>query len=252
MAHELRVAGINRVNISLDTFNREKFYELTGRDLLNKVLQSIEISAKEFDSVRINSVLATENINDVYEFIDFVAMFPKAKVTPRFIPLVRRGCAKGLYEDKSLLTADDIVHAFSEHYGTVSSVPNETMESHNPFARYYKIDCNDLVFGILLYTDSEEVYDSSMSKTLRINPCGYISNDLHSTDIRYLMNLNYFEKRNLISELIKEKCGHSKEWYATSLKTVEPSYDFWRFGGKLETAYSIKAVSLGQPEQPPE
>ena len=42
MAHELRDAGLQRLNISLDTLVREKFLQMTKRDELERVLDGIE------------------------------------------------------------------------------------------------------------------------------------------------------------------------------------------------------------------
>jgi cyclic pyranopterin phosphate synthase len=237
MASALREGGIERVNISLDTFDRNKFYEITGKDLLDDVLKSINVATEEFKLVKINSVLATDNVNDVYKFIDFVAGFGNPPI-PRFIPLVKVGCAKEFYSDKKLLTANEILKAFSDHYGKISQV--DIVENHNPFAQHYKIENNGLIFGILLYYDSDVIIDSSRFKMLRINPNGYASSDLHSTNIHHVRDLNYDEKVDLIRELIKEKQSHNDAWHANSIRVVSPNLDFWRFGGALEEAYTIR------------
>ena len=64
MAHELRDAGLARVNISLDTLVREKFLQMTRRDELVRVLDGIE-AAKEagFSPVKINAVIE-RGVND--------------------------------------------------------------------------------------------------------------------------------------------------------------------------------------------
>src|SRR5262245_2696442 len=41
IAHELRAAGLDRVNVSLDTLDRERFVEMTRRDELHRVLDGI-------------------------------------------------------------------------------------------------------------------------------------------------------------------------------------------------------------------
>jgi len=58
IARELKESGLSRINISLDTLNREKFKELTGVDGLSTVLKAIEISQEVgFDPVKLNVVL---------------------------------------------------------------------------------------------------------------------------------------------------------------------------------------------------
>src|SRR5215203_1645865 len=58
VAGDLRDAGLDRVNISLDTLQREKFHAMTRRDELERVLDGIE-AAKEvgFSPVKINAVI---------------------------------------------------------------------------------------------------------------------------------------------------------------------------------------------------
>ena len=64
LATKLRDAGLRRVNISLDTLDREKFERMTRRDELVRVLDGIE-AAKEagFDPVKINAVVE-RGVND--------------------------------------------------------------------------------------------------------------------------------------------------------------------------------------------
>src|SRR3954471_14637061 len=64
LAHELRDAGLDRVNISLDTLQRDKFLQMTRRDELVRVLDGIE-AAKEagFAPVKINAVVE-RGVND--------------------------------------------------------------------------------------------------------------------------------------------------------------------------------------------
>jgi GTP 3',8-cyclase len=64
VAHELRQAGLRRVNISLDTLDREKFHRMTRRDELERVLDGIEAAQEAgFDPVKINTVVE-RGVND--------------------------------------------------------------------------------------------------------------------------------------------------------------------------------------------
>lgn len=60
----IRDAGIKRLNISLDTLDREKYARITGRDFFDKVWAAIE-GAREmgFDPIKLNAV-ALNGIND--------------------------------------------------------------------------------------------------------------------------------------------------------------------------------------------
>jgi cyclic pyranopterin phosphate synthase len=64
MADDLRDAGISRVNISLDTLNREIFKNITGRDRLDHVLKGIQAAEDAgMTPIKINAV-ALRGIND--------------------------------------------------------------------------------------------------------------------------------------------------------------------------------------------
>ena len=64
LAHELRDAGLRRINISLDTLHRDRFEQMTRRDELERVLQGID-AAKDagFAPVKINAVIE-RGVND--------------------------------------------------------------------------------------------------------------------------------------------------------------------------------------------
>ena len=63
-AHDLRAAGLNRINISLDTLDREKFERMTRRDELDNVLAGVDAAIDAgFDPVKINAVLLP-GVND--------------------------------------------------------------------------------------------------------------------------------------------------------------------------------------------
>ena len=64
LAHELREAGLRRVNISLDTLDRAKFEQMTRRDELPAVLDGIDAALEAgFAPVKINAVVQ-RGVND--------------------------------------------------------------------------------------------------------------------------------------------------------------------------------------------
>ena len=63
-AAELKAAGLTRVNISLDTFDPQRFTSICGLDKLSKVLEGIEAArAAGLNPVKINSVIL-RGVND--------------------------------------------------------------------------------------------------------------------------------------------------------------------------------------------
>lgn len=83
-ARALKAAGLNAINISLDTFKRERFAEITRIDQLESVLAGIEEAiACRFDSIKINMVVMA-GVNDD-EILDFAGFAARHKVNVRFI-----------------------------------------------------------------------------------------------------------------------------------------------------------------------
>lgn len=229
MAHDLREAGIERVNISLDTFDRDKFREVTGKDLLEDVLRSIEVAMEAFELVKINSVLVTGNVCDVHQFIDFVARFARKRPIPRFLPAGTCGAEPEEGSTVGALKPPEILAAFKKRYGEVT--PFAKLESNNPHIEHYLIGVNEVVFGIVTPFPSQEPVDPRRFKTLRINPNGFVSNDLYSHDIRFLTDLAHGERVVALRELIEDKKTHDKAWYKMATKRpFKESIDFWRFG----------------------
>lgn len=84
IAQDLADAGLKRINISLDSLNRERFIELTRRDELDRVLDGVEAAKSAgFDPVKINVVLMA-GVNDD-EIVDFVEFGREKGVMVRFI-----------------------------------------------------------------------------------------------------------------------------------------------------------------------
>ena len=111
MAHELRDAGLQRVNVSLDTLVREKFHRMTKRDELERVLDGIE-AAKEagFDPVKINAVVE-RGVND-NEIVDLAAYGRDHGVEMRFIEFMPLDATGHWLHDK-VVGQDEIVAALS-------------------------------------------------------------------------------------------------------------------------------------------
>jgi cyclic pyranopterin phosphate synthase len=84
MAEDLRAAGLDRVNISCDSLQPQRFAEITRRDALPAVLDGIEAAkAAGFDPVKINCVLM-RGVNDD-EIVDFARFGRQHGVSIRFI-----------------------------------------------------------------------------------------------------------------------------------------------------------------------
>ena len=93
MAEDLKEAGVNRVNISIDTMNPDKFAKITRGGDLNRVLAGIEAAKRVgLTPVKLN-VVALGGFNDD-EFADFIELTRKEPYVVRFIELMPIGHAE--------------------------------------------------------------------------------------------------------------------------------------------------------------
>lgn len=92
MAAALREAGLHRVNISLDTIRRDRYAEITRRDVLPKVMEGIEAALRAgLSPVKINVVMLHGLLRS--EVDDFFAMAREMPVKVRFIERMPIGCS---------------------------------------------------------------------------------------------------------------------------------------------------------------
>ena len=128
----LAEAGIEGINISLDTLDRQKYMKITGFDGLNTVLKAIdECRAFPEIKVKINAVtLADYNRDEICALADFAS---EAGATLRFIEMMPIGLGTGF----GGYNQDEIMTVLEEAYGPAKTI-NEEVGS-GP-AKYYSFE----------------------------------------------------------------------------------------------------------------
>lgn len=89
---ELLENGLDAVNISLDSLDRERYQQITGRDELSKVLESIEKCVDAGLRVKVNSVLQKDCNGEEWE--DLIYLAKKYPLDVRFIEMMPIGYGK--------------------------------------------------------------------------------------------------------------------------------------------------------------
>lgn len=112
IAHELRTAGLQRINISLDTLSAERFAEMTRRNELENVLAGIDAAVEAgFDPVKINTVVE-RGVNDD-EIVAMAAFGRERGVEVRFIEFMPLD-AEGHWVNDKVVGQDEIVAKIAE------------------------------------------------------------------------------------------------------------------------------------------
>lgn len=114
LAAPLRDAGLNRVNISLDTLQRARFVELTRRDRLADTLAGIEAArAVGFEPIKINSLIM-RGVNDD-EVADLVRFAVERGLHQRFIEHMPLD-AGHTWDRTDMVTGEEILRQVAERF----------------------------------------------------------------------------------------------------------------------------------------
>ena len=134
MAAALRDAGVNSVNISLDTLDRETYSQITGRDFHEQVLSGIDVAiAAGFGQIKLNTVLMRGRNED--QLIPLIEFAGARDLILRFIEMMPVSTTDVLDEDNfmSILEAKRTIESF---YGSL--MPETGFRTNGP-ATYYQL-----------------------------------------------------------------------------------------------------------------
>jgi cyclic pyranopterin phosphate synthase len=154
-AERLVRAGIDRFNVSVDSLQRDRFYELTRRDALDQVLKGLEILAAfpEAHPIKVNAV-AIRGFTEL-EVIPFAELARRTPYEVRFIEFMPLD-ADHNWERSKVLTGDEIRAAIETVYPLVPEPrePSATARIYrfadgpgkigfiNPVSEPFCADCN--------------------------------------------------------------------------------------------------------------
>jgi len=134
LAPTLVAAGLERINISLDSLHRDRFEQITRRDELDKVLEGIDAAVSAgLAPVKINCVVM-RGVNDD-EIVDFARFGRDRGVTVRFIEFMPLD-AQGEWTNEQVVTKAEIVAAIGDVFPLKPVAERES----DPAARWRYLD----------------------------------------------------------------------------------------------------------------
>ncbi len=121
-AQELYDAGLRRINVHLDTLDRERFKQITRRDDLAKVLDGIDTCLRlGYGPIKINAV-AVKNL--VEPDIVPLALYGRERgIEIRYIEFMPLD-SQGLWDKGKVLLADDMIAMLTREIGPLREVPD--------------------------------------------------------------------------------------------------------------------------------
>jgi len=138
---QLKAAGIRKINISLDSLDRQRFYTITRRDSFDTVYNTILTLLNEGFEIKLNCVLsASKNVDDIIPFVEFTKAYP---LSVRFLEeMPFNGSAAFEAVNWSY---KDIYNHISQHYDEVITLENQP----NSTSLNYAIPGYKGTFGII-------------------------------------------------------------------------------------------------------
>ena len=196
MLDDLYDAGIDAINISLDTLNKDNFKKITRRDGLEKVLMSIDKAYDLGIRVKINC-LAIRDFN-LRELVEIASFAKDREIDIRFIELMPIGFGKKYTQ----IDNDEILSILESRFGTFEIV---TEKRGNGPAKYYR---NQNMKGCIGFISAISHEFCESCNRIRLTSSGFLKLCLH-----YNKGIDLKEPiRNGISDEDLKKLIHDTIW----------------------------------------
>jgi cyclic pyranopterin phosphate synthase len=135
-AQSLYDAGLRRLNVHLDTLDRERFLRITRRDDLGPVLEGLEVAQRiGFGPIKINAV-AVKNLVEP-DIVPLARFGREHGFEVRFIEFMPLD-AQGLWTRQNVLSADEIIQTLSREIAPLVEIPDR--DPRAPATEYYFAD----------------------------------------------------------------------------------------------------------------
>src|SRR6266536_1052894 len=141
----LKVAGLGRITISLDTLRRERFIALTRFDQLDAVREGIAAAHRAYGRMKLDTVVI-RGVNDD-ELVDLVEFGRTVNGRSRFIEYMDVGGASR-WAPQRVVSRAEMLDTLARHYGVIT--PIDEPGSSAPAERFALED--GTTFGIIAST----------------------------------------------------------------------------------------------------
>ena len=208
MAGELKAAGLDRLNISLDTLDREKFQRISRRDELPRVLEGIETARRAgFQKTKLNALAIRGQAED--DVVPLALFARQRDLELRFIEFMPLD-GDDRWSDDRVLSGGEIIKMLTEAVGPME--PVDEADSHAPATRYRFLDGGPPV-GVI-----NSVSQSFCGRCcrLRLTSEGKIRNCLFATEewnARELLRSGGTDEQ--LADLIRRAVAAKKEEHGT-------------------------------------
>ncbi len=223
-AQALYDAGLRRLNVHLDTLDRDRFLRITRRDELPRVLEGLRV-AKEvgFDPIKIN-VVAVKNLIEP-DLVPIAQYCRENAFEPRFIEFMPLD-SQQLWDKSKVLLADDIVRVLSTGISPLREIPPR--DSRAPATDYTYADGGGQV-GIIASVSKPFCLNCNRVRLTADGKLRYCLFAVEETDVRDLLRGGTDEQ---VADALRRNV--SEKWLGHEINTsrfVPPPRPMYSIGG---------------------
>lgn len=224
-AKPLYEAGLRRINVHLDTLDRERFRQITRRDDLDKVLAGIETCLSVgYGPVKLNAV-AVKGLTEP-DIVPVARYCRERGIEPRFIEFMPLD-AQNLWDRARVLTADDIIQVLSRDISPLIEIPDR--DPRAPATEYRYADGSGCV-GFIASVTRPFCMNCNRLRLTSDGKLRYCLFAIEEADVKALLRSGASDDdiAALIRSNVKEKwAGHE----INSVRFVPPPRPMYAIGG---------------------
>jgi cyclic pyranopterin phosphate synthase len=223
-AEELYDAGLRRINVHLDTLDRQRFRHITRRDDLDRVLDGIETCRRlGYGPIKINAVAVKDLVEG--DIVPLARFGRERGIEIRYIEFMPLD-SQGLWDRGRVLLADDILNLLSREIGPLEVVPDA--DPRAPASEYRFADGIGRI-GFIASVSRPFCLNCNRLRLTADGKLRYCLFAIEETDVRDLVRLGSDEEiRAAIHSSVRAKwLGHE----INSSRFVPPPRPMYSIGG---------------------
>ena len=203
-AKDLKSVGLDRINISLDTLDKDKFKYITRIGNIEDTLRGIDAALEtNFKKVKINTVLIGGFNDD--EIVDIANLTLKQETDVRFIELMPMYDG-GYFGKEAFIPSKVVLEKIKSYYKGVfendDKILTDVTTADNVIAKLYRINGAKANVGLISPVNN---HFCSMCNRIRLTSDGKLKPCLHSSEEISIKNLNEEEMEKRFVEAILSK-----------------------------------------------
>jgi cyclic pyranopterin phosphate synthase len=228
-AQELYDAGLRRLNIHLDTLDRERFKHITRRDDLGRVMNGIETALRiGYPVIKINAV-AVKNLVEA-DIVPLARFGREHGIEIRYIEFMPLD-AQGIWDHGKVLLTDDMIEMLTREIGPLREIPDR--DPRAPATEYEFADGHGRV-GFIASVSKPFCLNCNRIRLTADGKFRYCLFAIEETDMRVLLRTGAASPQtdqaiaNAIRQSVKDKwLGHQ----INTSKFVPPPRPMYQIGG---------------------